>query len=69
MGYIKGDKTKYISPKIFYTYELQESQQVDVKQIRFVDNLLDLFIKSLATSTFKKLVYDISMRQVNKLQD
>ena len=30
-GYIKGDKTKHISPKFFYTHELQESQQVDVK--------------------------------------
>ena len=33
-GYIKGDKTNHISPKFFYTHELQKSQQVDVKQIR-----------------------------------
>ena len=30
-GYIKGDKTKHISLKFFYTHELQESRQVDVK--------------------------------------
>lgn len=30
-GYIKGDRTKHISSKFFYTYELQESRQVDVK--------------------------------------
>ena len=29
--YIKGDKTKHISPEFFYTHELQESRQVDVK--------------------------------------
>ena len=68
-GYIKGDKTKHISPKFFYTHELQESKQVDVKQIRSSDNLADLFTKALPTSTFEKLVYGIGMRRVNKLQD
>ena len=68
-GYIKGDKTKHISPKFFYTHELQESQQIDFKQIRSADNLVDLFTKSLSTSIFEKLVYDIGMRRVNKLQD
>jgi len=67
--YIKGDKTKHISPKFFYTHELQESRQVDVKQIRSVDNLADLFTKSLPTSTFEKLVYGIGMRRVSKMQD
>ena len=47
--YIKRDKTKYISPKFFYTHKLQESRQVDVKQIRSVDNLADLFTKALPT--------------------
>ena len=55
--YIKRDKTKHILPKFFYTYEPQESRQVDVKQIRFPDNLADLFTKSLSTSTFEKQVY------------
>ena len=68
-GYIKGDKTKHISPKFFYTHKLQESQQVDVKQIRSSNNLADLFTKALPTSTFEKLVYGIGMRRVNKLQD
>ena len=30
-GYIKGDRTKHISPKFFYTYELQKSGDIDVK--------------------------------------
>ena len=29
--YIKGDKTKHISPKFFYTHELQKSGKLDVK--------------------------------------
>ena len=68
-GYIKGDKTKHISPKFFYAHELQESRQVDVKQIRSSNNLADLFTKSLPTSTFEKIVYGIGMRRANKLHD
>ena len=68
-GYIKGDKTKHISHKFFYTHKLQESWQVNVKQIRSLDDLVDLFTKSLPTSTFEKLVYGIGMSWVNKLQD
>ena len=59
--YIKGDKTKHISLNFFYTHELQESRQVDIKQIRSFNNLANLFTKSLSTSTFEKIVYGISM--------
>ena len=68
-GHIKGDKTKHISLKFFYTHELHESQQIDVKQIQSINNLADLFTKSLPTSTFEKLVYDIGMLRVHKMQD
>ena len=68
-GYIKGDRTKHISPKFFYTHELQQSRQIDIKQIRSTDNFADLFTKSLPTSTFEKLVYGIGMRRLSKLQD
>ena len=30
-GYIKGDRTKHISPKFFYTHELQQNRQIDIK--------------------------------------
>ena len=66
-GYIRGDRTKHISPKFFYTHELQKSNDIDVKQIRSSDNLADLFIKSLPTATFKKIVYNISMCQLKDL--
>ena len=61
-GYIKGDKTKHISPKFFYTHELLKSGEIDVQQIRSSDNLADLFTKSLSTSIFKKLIHRIGMR-------
>jgi hypothetical protein len=61
-GYIKGDRTKRISPKFFYTHELQKSGEIDDKQIRSSDNLSDLFTKTLPTTTFKKLVNNIGMR-------
>ena len=52
----------HIWSKFFYAHKLQESQQVDVKQIHSLNNLTDLFIKSLPTSTFEKIVYGIGMR-------
>ena len=63
-GYIKGDRTKHISPKIFYAHELQKNGEIDVQQIRSSDNLTDLFTKALPTSTFKKLIYKVGMRKV-----
>jgi hypothetical protein len=66
-GYIKGDRTKHISPKFFYTHELQKSGEIDVKQIRSSDNLSDLFTKTLPTATFKKLVNNIGMRRLKDL--
>ena len=63
-GYIKGDRTKHISPKFFYTHELQKNGEIDVQQIRSSDNLVDLFTKALPTSTFKKLIYKVGMRKV-----
>ena len=38
--------------------------EIDVQQIHSSDNLADLFTKSLLTSTFKKLIYKIGMRQL-----
>ena len=61
--YIKGDRTKHISLKFFYTHELQKNGEIDVQQIRLSDNLADLFTKALPTSTFRKLIYKIEMRQ------
>ncbi|WCJ38518.1 Retrovirus-related Pol polyprotein from transposon RE1 [Euphorbia peplus] len=67
-GYIKGDRTKHISPKIFFTHDLQKNGDIDIQQIRSSDNLADLFTKSLPTSTFEKLRYNIGMRRLKNLQ-
>ncbi|XP_075515360.1 secreted RxLR effector protein 161-like [Primulina tabacum] len=67
-GYVKGDRTKNISPKFFYTHELQENGDIDVHQIRSSDNVADLFTKALSTSTFKKLVHKIGMHQLKDLR-
>ena len=65
--YIKGDKTKHISSKFFYTHELQQKREINIKQIRSSDNLADLFTKSLPALTFKKLVHNIGMRHLQDL--
>ncbi|XP_069154591.1 uncharacterized protein [Solanum lycopersicum] len=43
--YIKGDRTNHISPKFFFTHDLQQHGEVYVQQIRPSDNLEDLFNK------------------------
>ena len=68
-GYIKDDRTMHISPKFFYTHELQNSGEINVQQIRYSDNLTDLFTKVMPTTSFKKLVHQIGMRQVKDLQN
>ena len=65
-GYIKGDRTKHISPKFFYTHELQKDQVIEVRQIRSNDNLADLFTKSLPKCTFQELVHRIGLRRLDK---
>ena len=66
--YIKGDRTKHISPKFFYTHELQKDGEIDVQQIRSNNNLSNLFTKALPSTTFKKLVRQVGMRQLKDLQ-
>ena len=64
---IKGDRTKHISPKFFFTHDLEKNGEIDVQQIRSKDNLADLFTKSLPTATFEKLVHRIGMRRYKDL--
>ena len=67
-GYIKGDRTKHILPKFFFTHDLQKSGDIIVQKVRSSENLADLFTKALPTATFKKLVHGIGMRRLNELQ-
>ena len=61
-GYIKGDRTKYILPKFFFTHDLQRNDDVDIQQIRSCENLADLFTKSLPRTYFEQLIYKIGLR-------
>ena len=67
-GYIKGDRTKHILPKFFFTYDLQKAGEVQVVQLLSSDNSADLFTKSLLTCTFRKLTHHIGMRTLKDLQ-
>nr|GEX32610.1 reverse transcriptase domain-containing protein [Tanacetum cinerariifolium] len=42
-GYIKGDRTKHILPKFFFTHDLQKNGDIIVQQVRSNDNLADLY--------------------------
>ena len=66
--YIKGDRTKHISPKFFHTHELQNNGEIDIQQIRSSDNPADLFTKALPAATFKKFLCQIGMRRLKDLQ-
>ncbi|XP_023635807.1 uncharacterized protein LOC111829924 [Capsella rubella] len=67
-GYIKGDRTKHILPKFFFTHELQKAGEVQVEQVQSCDNSADLFTKSLPTTTLKKLIKQIGMCWLKDLQ-
>ncbi|XP_016570962.1 uncharacterized protein LOC107868855 [Capsicum annuum] len=66
-GFIKEDRMKHISPKFFFTHDLQKNGAIDVQQIRSSGNLVDLFTKSFPTLTFEKMVYKIETRRPNQL--
>jgi hypothetical protein len=63
-GYIKGDRTKYISSKFFSTHDLQKNDLINVCQIRSDDNLADLFTKSLQKNIFEQLSHKIDIHHL-----
>ena len=67
-GYIKGDQTNHISPKFYFTHDLQQNGEINVQQIHSCDNLADLFTNALSTLTFEKLRYNIEMRLLQDIK-
>jgi len=63
-GYIKGDRTKHISPKFFFMHDLQKKGDISIQQIRSCDNLEYLFTKSLPSRIFEQLVQKIGLRRL-----
>ena len=66
-GFFKGDNTKHIAPKFFFSHQQLEHKKIEVKQVRSKDNHADLFTKSLPKSTFQKHVQGIGMRKLSEL--
>ena len=66
-GYIKGDNTKHIMLKFFFSHQWQEHQKIEVTQIHSRDNLADLFTKSPLKATFQKLFQEIGMCKLSEL--
>ena len=48
-GFIKGDRIKHISPKFFFTREVNDNY-INIQPIQSSKNLADIFTKSLPTS-------------------
>ena len=68
VGYIKGDRTKHISPKFFFTHDIQERGVIAIQQVRSSDNLADIFTKALPTKKFEELVSKIGLQRLNGLK-
>ena len=66
-GYIKGDRTKHISPKFFFTHDLQKNGDVNIQQICSCDNLADVFTKSLPSKVIEKLVLKVGLRRLRDI--
>jgi hypothetical protein len=67
--YMKSNVTKHITPKLFYLHKLQVNEEISILQIKSVDNLVDLFTKSVPYSIFSKCVAGIGMHRLKDLQD
>ena len=59
--FIKGNRKKHISPKLFFAHNLQNNDDIDVQEIHSSDNPTDLFNKSSPASTLEKMVQKIGM--------
>ena len=65
--YIKGDRTKHISPKFYFTLDLQKNGNINIKQVCSSHNLANLITKVLPTVIFEKLVRSIGVCQLKDL--
>jgi hypothetical protein len=65
-GFIKGDKTKHISPKFFFAHELQ-GKQIDIQWIPSQENLADLLTKALPPILHSELIKAIGLRKLSIL--
>lgn len=64
---IKQHKRKHISPKYFYTHDLQNNSDIYNQQVRSSDNLIDLFTKLFPIVLCERLVSSIRLHQLKKI--
>lgn len=65
-GFIKGDKTKHIDPKFFFTSELQ-GVEIDIIKVASEDNIADIFTKSLGRIKHQHFVNLLGLRKLSDL--
>lgn len=66
-GYIKGDNTKSISLKLFFTHEQQTIQNIKVQHNGLDKNHADFFTMSRPKYSFQKHVGAFGLRKLSKL--
>ena len=64
---IKGDRTKHISPKFFFTQNLQKDGEIDSHQIRSNGNLADMLTMLLPAATLEKLTFGIELPRLRDI--
>ena len=65
-GFIKGDRTKHISPKFFFTHELNH-KEIEVTKVASDDNVADIFTKSLPLVKHCKFIPLLGLRKLSEL--
>ena len=65
-GFLIGDKLKRISPKFFFTHELNDNY-INIQPIQSSKNLADIFTKSLPTSKHWLNIPSLGLRILSKL--
>jgi hypothetical protein len=65
-GFVKGDKTKHIAPKFFYTSEINGTE-IEVTKIASEDNLADIFTKSLGSNLHWHFVPLLGLRRLSNM--
>ena len=67
-GFIKADRTKHISPHIFWlTQDLIDRGQLVIQKIKSENNIADMLTKALPAYKHKKLIHAAGMRSLHEL--
>jgi hypothetical protein len=65
-GFIKGDRTKHIDPKFFYTSDLN-GKELLVTRVNSNDNLADILTKSLGRNKHWNFLEKLNLRSLSSL--